>query len=755
MNSAILCFVIVSVLIGQLSVVPYDPLLLAGVPLASIGLVLKNTREVSAGFLAVALAAANAATIRDGTIPHALEGKDLIVEGVVSSLPQPRERLTRFQFDVLRFPGCANCAGIKRISLSWYGDNDIRPGQRWRLTVRLNRPRGSVNPGLFDYEGWLFSRGINATGYVRGSEALGHELWRVPHHQLRYWLRKHIETTLDDSRIRGLLVALTLGESSNIMPKDWKILSHTGTNHLFIISGLHVGLITVLFYRLFLFAGVRHSSAGLMSLGAALVYGGIAGMGLPVQRALMMTTVAMAGIILNRKIPARTLYCFALLGVTLINPLAFLSAGFWLSFGAVFSLLFVFAGQKSLARPSGDWMRKAIFTQWVVFVGMLPLLLFHVFQVSVFSFLINMVAIPWIGVLVVPALLFGTAAVPLSETLFVLCFRLGEWTLGVLWQLLSWVAEQQWVYFAGPVGLGALIFGFLGACLLLAPRGWVPRWPGLVLLLPLFTAAPAIPERGALEVTILDVGQGLGVVMRTREGAVLYDAGPRFGARFDAGEQIVTPYIRRLNTTILDAFILSHMDNDHAGGAQAVLNNFIVNKIWSSDPHQPEGAISCTEGSRWAMDNVKFRLIELPPGAKSKNDRSCVLLVEGVDFAILLPGDIEAATERQLLDVPLPEIDVMIAPHHGSRSSSSPAFLNHVMADTVVVSAGYNNRFSHPDPDVVNRYRARHASVLTTATEGAITILFSPEKGYQIRSARRQYQRFWHDTPTISNGIGG
>lgn len=730
---------------GRLPVIPYDPLLFSGVPLALCGLVYSNARVVCAGFLGVVLASANAQTIQSSKLPRDLEGTDLVVEGVVSSLPQPGEVLTRFQFDVLRFPDCSRCDVVNRISLSWYEDTEIRPGDRWRLTVRLNRPRGQVNPPLFDYEGWLFARGINATGYVRDSERLGHDIWRVPHHQLRYKLRAHMENLLDESAIRGLLVALTLGESSNIAPADWKIMSSTGTNHLFIISGLHVGLVTALSYRLFLWVCRRRSRAGLMSLGAASIYGGIAGMGLPVQRALIMTSVGMAGVIFDRKIPPATLFCFALLGVTLINPLAVSGTGFWLSFGAVFSLLFVFAGRKSLSRGLADWIRAAVYTQWVVYVGMLPLLLFLVFQVSLVSFLVNLVAIPWIGALVVPPLLLASASSVVNQSLTALLLRLAEFMLTIIWQFLSWVAERDAVFYAGPVGVMEVLSGFLGAALLLSPMGFLPRWPGLVLLIPLVMPPMELPEKGELDVTVFDVGQGLSVFMRTREEAILYDAGPRFGERFDTGEQIVTPFIRRSNIDNLRVFILSHMDNDHAGGAPALLDNFPVDELWSSEAGVPGGALPCTRNKRWSIDGVDFELMKVSVDGRSRNDRSCILLVQGPGYALLLPGDIEAATERELLKVPLPEIDLMIAPHHGSRSSSSPGFLNHVMPDIVIVSAGYNNRFGHPDPEVVRRYLARHARVLTTGREGAVRIRFSREGGLRISAARRDHRRLWHD----------
>lgn len=744
MKLAILSWVAVLTLLANSPVIIYDPLMLAGVPLAVWGLFLRGARVVSAAWLAAVIAGFHAASAQSGELDARLAGEDLEVVGIVSGLPRENPVLVRFPF---RVEQCSGCENLRNLNLSWYRDVRLRPGERWHLTVRLRRPRGSVNPGLFDYEGWLFARDIGATGYVRESASnrrLGRDPWDVPHHQLRYRLQKKIEAAASGSGMPGLLVALTLGESSHISPAQWKVLSDTGTNHLFIISGLHVGLVTAATYRLALFVLARRTAA-VVSLVLAMLYGVIAGLGLPVQRALIMSSVAIIGATMRRNVSVWDLYCYALLGVTLIDPLAMLSTGFWLSFGAVFSLLYVFAGrERREQRGWRDWLFTAIATQWVVFVGMLPWLLWLVFQVSLVSFLVNLVVIPWISIFVVPPLLLAMMIGWTSDFLFTLLVGFAHACLEPAWQLLTWVASKRLVFFASAMELPCLLLGILGTVILLLPRGFLPRWPGAVLMLPLFTLTPDLPAEGEMDVTVLDVGQGLSVLMRTRHGAVLYDAGPRFGERFDAGAQIVVPTVRRSGASHIDAFVVSHPDMDHAGGADAVLTNLPTYRVYSSERRPPPGAIYCNRDVSWVLDGVHFRMIRLDRPEGKTNNRSCVVLVTSETFSMLLPGDIERSVEMNLIDKIPTNIDVMLAPHHGSGTSSSPGLLNHVMADTIIVSAGYRNRFNHPDPAVKRRYAARNAKVLSTAEEGAITIRLRRGK-MEIVSARKRYRRYWHD----------
>jgi competence protein ComEC len=684
-------------------------------------------------------------------LPYDLEGQDLQLDGTVVSLPRTSAGVTRFRF---RLGDCTDCWAPVVINLTEYHrdrvQTSVRPGERWRFTVRLNRPRGSVNPGLFDYEGWLFAEQVSATGYIRPatpSTRLAVAGLTALHHQIRYVIRESLNAAIEDPEIAALAVALAIGDSQGISPAAWRTLSQTGTNHLLIISGLHVGLVAAFAFRLSLWllsrrlTGLR-SWAGLSSLAAAFAYGGLAGFGLPVQRALSMATLALSGTILNRKVTAARLFSIALVIVTLVDPLASIRTGFWLSFGAVFYLLYVFAGR---VEPGRHWLwravRAAMLSQWVVWIGMTPLLLYLVSQVSLVAFVVNLVAIPVVGLLVIPALIVGTPLLLLFEPLGEICIQFGAAVLDQVWRFLSMAAAADWVYYGGGVSLGGVLIALLGSLVILAPRGIMPRWIGMIMVMPLLTSPNALPA-GSVELAVLDVGQGLAVVVRTSHGVVLYDTGPQAGDRFDAGDQIVTPFLRRNGTTRwLDWLIVSH--GDHAGGAAAVRRNFLVGREYSEagdiDGH------GCQSGQWIRNVDVGLRLLSTPGTGFSDNDRSCILLIETEGFVALLPGDIEAVGESNLLSMSLPEIDVMLVPHHGSKSSSSPAFINGINPSVAIFSTGYRNRFGHPDAAVVRRYQLRGVSTWNTAADGAITVRYDRSLGITVVTERTSHRRFWYD----------
>lgn len=750
MNLCILLFVGGVGAVSLLPVLPDAGYLVAGSPIALLGLFWRGARPPAAMYLGLAWAAGQGAAGLAERLPASLEGRDLVLTGTVVDLPQSREALTRFRF---RLGECRSCWAETTINLSWYrADKRVVPGQRWRLPVRLTRPRGSVNPGLFDYDAWLLSEGIAARGYVRSKPTprlIGFDPWAVPHHRLRLLLREKLMAALDDVPLRGLIVALTLGESGEIGPAQWRTLSDTGTNHLLIISGLHVGLVAAFGYRLCLLLFRRHCRnapriAGIGALILAVGYGAVAGFGLPVQRALVMAAVALSGLILNRRIGADTMFCVALLIVTLLDPLAVLRPGFWLSFGAVLALLIAFAARNVFDRGRATWLAAAVRTQWVVFVGMFPLLLHLVFQVSLVSFAVNLIAIPWIGLLVVPLLLLCIPAFAIHAQLGTWLAQLAAIALSGLWRVLETLAGLDWVWLASAPNPWFTLMGLFGALTFLLPAGVVPRWTGLVMVLPLLTAAPAQRE-GEVVVRVLDVGQGLAVIVETDDHVLLYDAGPRYGQRFDAGEQIVTPMLRHMgNRRRIDAFVVSHSDIDHAGGAAAVQRNFLAEHV-IAQRGTALVAEPCDRDVRFETGETTWTVFAAGGTELDRNDRSCIVLVETPGFAVLLPGDIEAAGERALMGRALPDIDVMVMPHHGSRSSSTPGLINQVTPDIAVVSRGYRNRFGHPDPTVLRRYLHRGVKVLDTARHGAVTIIWRAETGVSVATARGRHPRFWYD----------
>jgi competence protein ComEC len=742
MNVAICLFVVAILVVVRLPALPVVAPLFIGLPLALFGLSFTRTLPVSAFFLGLLFVLFVAETRIGASLPGPLQSRNLQVIGQVASLPERRDGIARFRFRLEATSSCdSDWTGL--IAVSWYhAPARIRPGDRLRFTLRLTKPGASLNPGLFDYEGWLFAKGISARGYVKDSEdfeLLESDALVMPHHTLRYRLRQIMRDMLKESPVKGLLIALTIGETGQISRSAWNSLTRTGTNHLLIISGLHVGLVAATIFRVFRLAPFSIRWAGLLTMLLAGSYSALAGFGLPVQRALIMTSVVLLAMCIDRKVSTLSMFTLSLLGVILLQPFAVMNTGFWLSFSAVFSLLYAFSGR------SGNYRRHAlraillagIRTQWVVSVAMFPLLLYLLFQVSLLSFLANLVAIPWVSLMVIPWLLVFVLTAPLSQVISGASLSFAEFSLSILWRGIEWVAAQNWMFHGAPGVLPVLIAMF-GILIVFCPRGLVPRWPGWMCFLPLLVI-PAAPEKGVMRLTYIDVGQGLSVLLQTRNSALLYDAGPRFGDRFDSGEQIITPLLRQFGVNRLHSLIISHGDNDHAGGMQAILRNFDVGRVVSSVPGSEQ---NCESDREWSVDGVSFQIFGLPGG--SGNNSSCMLLAYTADYGVLITGDIEKTAEDSLLKRELPGIHVISVPHHGSRTSSSPGFINHISPELAIVSAGVNNRFNHPEPAVLRRYEKRHVRVLNTAGEGAITIWLGKAGIERIERTRQKARRFWH-----------
>lgn len=750
MNLALVAFVVATVAVARLPTLPAAPIL-AVLCLLAVLLLAGRWRAPAALMTGIALGAiyatAFASSRLETRLPTPLAGSDLRLTGTIDSVPERAGRVQQFRFSLDQCRDCWSPGAT--VVLSVYDPTlDIRAGERWAFTVRLERPRGTVNPGLFDYDGWLLAEDISARGYVRDSPAPQRWAPAGPGSgllQLRAAVWRNIEAAVPDSSLAGLMVALTIGESGAIGDVNWRKLSATGTNHLLIISGLHVGLIAGAGFRLARLLGAGQQVAGMLALLGASGYGFVAGMGLPVQRSLVMTAVALSGVLFARQIPPSSLFCVALAAVTLLNPLASLSSGFWLSFGAVFVLLFAFG---ACSRPGTTspvtWLQDLLRSQWIVFAGTMPVLAVTVSQISAVAMVANLVAIPWVSLLVIPPLLLALVFVPVSTGIASALFVAASHSLNAIWIFIERLAALEGVAVFSHVSWLALVCALTGSLLMLAPRGVLPRWPGLLMWLPL--VYPASQSDREMLVYAIDVGQGLAVLVRTPDHTLLYDAGPRFGERFDAGERIVTPLLRRQGVrTQIDTFVVSHGDIDHAGGADAIRRNFLVKTMISSD------GTTARDCRRRDQQRFGRTIIAIMPVSieGSDNDRSCVVLVtyhfpDGV-ISVLLPGDIERAGEHRMKDVPLPPVDLMFAPHHGSLSSSTPMFLNHVSPGIAVVSAGYRNRFGHPDPVVLERYHRRGIRVFNTATSGAVAFRWQSANALEISEGRIAARRFWYD----------
>ena len=741
-------------------------------------------------------------------LPAALEGQDLEVVGVVASLPQEGAAGTRFVFDVesARLQG-RPVAIPRRLSLGWWkratpraadpgrdereldgarsaqsfdADDaaalpELRAGQRWRLTVRLRQPHGQVNPHGFDLELWLFEQGLRASGYVRSGKGAGAELLAeaagYPVERARQSIRDRIQAAVPDARGAGLLAALAVGDQGAIDRADWDVFRITGVAHLVSISGLHVTLFAWLaaavvgrLWRLsgrlmlLLPAPVAARWGGVL---LAAAYAVLAGWGVPAQRTVLMIAVVALLRSSARHWPGPLVLLAAAWAVAVIDPWALLQPGFWLSFVAV-GLLMLSDPLRSDARAATGWragaaqaLREGLRTQAVATVGLAPLTLLFFQQVSIVGFVANLVAIPVVTLLLMPMSLAGVLWPPLWTPAAALADALRA---GLAW--LSALPLAQWTVPAAPGWAGLL--GVAGGTLLILPLPWRLRLLGLPLLLPLLVPAVPRPAPGAFELLALDVGQGTAVLVRTHRHLLVYDAGPQYGPDSDAGQRVLLPLLRARGERRVDLLMLSHRDSDHVGGAAALLQGMPVTAISSSladehplraqgVPHRP-----CRAGERWQWDGVDFELLHPDgeaalPGSKP-NALSCVLRVSAAQGTALLTGDIERAQESALVQRygQALRAEVLLVPHHGSRTSSSAVFLTAVAPRVALVQAAYRSRFGHPAPEVVARYEARGIELVRSDACGA----WHWRADGQMRCQRELDARYWrHRLPR--DDVGG
>ena len=691
-----------------------------------------------------------------------LEGRELRVVGVISGLPDAGERALRFEFEPESAPPGVRLP--RRLRLAWYAPAaptpapEAHPGERWRLTLRLRRPHGEVNPHGFDYEAWLLEHGIGATGYVRALPPplrLGERnsaLDRVE--QAREAVRERFLRVLGATPAAGVLIALAIGDQHAIANEEWRLFRRTGVTHLMSISGLHVTLVSGLVAWLVAFGWRRlprlclllpaRKAAAAAAVAAALGYVLLAGFGVPAQRTLLMVCMVALALWSGRAVsPARTL-ALALGAVVLTDPWAPLAPGFWLSFGAVALIFYVAAGWTGTERRVLQWVR----IQWAATLGLAPAVLLLFGQVSLVGPLANAVAIPLVSVVVTPLALLG-AVLPLDAVL-----QLGAWLAERLLEFLEICAALPLALWQARVPpLWSVLLALAGVAWLLAPRGLPWRASGFALMLPAFALPVPAPAPGEAWITTLDVGQGLAVLVRTAGHALLYDAGPAFAGEGDAGERTVVPLLGASGVTRLDAVLLSHNDTDHTGGAMSVMENVPTDELLSSLPaSHPALALAvslrrCVRGDAWEWDGVRFEMLgpgARDPPARRENDSSCVLRVSAGPHAMLLAGDIERAGEvaleahaRQRL-----RVAVLLAPHHGSRTSSSPEFVAATAPDWVVFSVGYRNRYRHPSREVLARYLAAGARIARTDFDGAVSVQLGAA-GVTVEVERARRARYW------------
>jgi len=499
--------------------------------------------------------------------------------------------------------------------------------------------------------------------------------------------------------------------------------------------------------------------AAVMALLSATFYAFLAGLGIPSRRALIMLSVGMTALLAGRWSRPAHVLCLAIITTLIIDPLAVLATGWWLSFWAVAVIFYITSGHFG---ARGLW-HKVARVHIVLALGMLPLLLIFYQQASLIAPLANVVAVPWVSLLVVPTALVGILLHFISTTAGGLLLNLAAWLMDALWPCLTWLGGLDFALLHHHQPLTwTLLPAVAGLFLLFAPRGFPGKWLGLVMLLPMLAAKPPEPAFGEVWVTLLDVGQGLSTVIRTHDHTLVYDAGPSYSPGFDTGQTVVVPYLRSQGVERIDKLFVSHGDNDHSGGVPSILKGYPVVDVEAGIPEllTMRRARQCHRGEHWWWDGVDFSVLH--PDARSYhkgNSASCVIRIEaGRGRRVLLTGDIEAESERVLLQEVhdrLP-VDVLVVPHHGSLTSSSQAFVEAVSPDYALFPTGYRNRFRFPRKPVVDRYRKAGSELLDTAAQGAITVRLQPGGlPLEAESFRCSHRHYWRALSCdVNNGFG-
>lgn len=734
-----------------------------------------------AASLAFGLCGARAAAFSLRGLDPSLEGRDLAVTGTVAAMPHGNELGQRFRFAVEEASDQGRAVVLPRLlSLGWYAGEaaggfepqraapPLRAGERWRFTVRLRAPHGHANPHGFDHELWLWEQGVQATGYVRAGPAQPQplRLGATPRHaveQARQSVRDAVFARLADRPLAGVVAALVTGDQAAIDKADWDVFRATGVAHLLSISGLHVTMFAWLAAaavgaawrrstRLCLAWPAPHAAlAGGLLLAAG--YALFSGWGVPAQRTVLMLASVAWLRLSGRRWPWPVTWLFACAVVVTVDPWALMQAGFWLSFIAVGVL---FATDAGGPRPSGAQARLVALLreQAVVTVALAPLSLLLFGQVSLVGLVANLVAIPWVTLVVTPLAMAGIVLGP--------AWDLAAGAVQALGAGLQWMASWPfavWTGAAPPPWAG--VAGVLGGLLLSLRLPLPVRALGVPLLLPALLWQAPRPPAGEFELLAADVGQGNAVIVRTARHTLVYDTGPRFSTDTDAGQRVLVPLLRALGDSV-DRLVLSHRDSDHTGGAAAVLAAHPgADLLASLEPGHPLASLrpltSCRVGQRWEWDGVAFEILHPAveePAARKGNGASCVLRVAGPGGSALLAGDIEQPQELSLVDRGAPlRSDVLLVPHHGSKTSSSDAFLDAVRPRWALVQAGYRNRFGHPAAPVLARYAQRAVAVRTSDSCGAAA--WSSARPLELRCEREASRRYWrHRLPASDAGAG-
>ncbi|HMB43278.1 MAG TPA: DNA internalization-related competence protein ComEC/Rec2, partial [Luteimonas sp.] len=692
-------------------------------------------------------------------LPKSLDNRVFTITGEVLGLPQADENSVRFDFQITQSPQ-PELVG-KKVRLGWYSQSRIpTPGSRWQFEATLKRPRGVLNPGGFDREQSALQQRIAANGYVRNSAAAEQLSSGQGVDFLRSRISGRIAVALPDGRGR-FVQALALGDTRALSDDDWATLRATGLTHLIAISGFHVGLVAGFgallllgLYRVFPKLGTRlprPQAAALAGLLFAFGYTALAGFALPTVRTLLMIATVLLAKMLRRPMRGVDAFALAMISILLFDPLSVLAPGFWLSFLGVGWLLWCLPHE----RDAGV-LKPFLQAQGVALLGLLPLSVWFFGQASLPGPLTNLIGIPWISLVVVPTALIGVLADLFSHPLAAQIWRMAAWLMDQLWWLLDkvahWPAAMVWL---PEASLAALILAVIGAFWLMLPRGTPAKACAVLLFLPLLWPVTNTLAAAEAEITLIDVGQGLSVLVRTRDHALLFDTGPASERGLDMGESAVVPALHALGVNRLDRLIISHGDNDHSGGMAAVLRAFPNAQLFAPEGWAPKNATLCQRDTAWQWNDVKFRILHPPPFFPYlKNDSSCVLRIEAGSHVALLPGDIEKQVELRLVDEQSTAIhaDLLIVPHHGSLTSSSPEFIATVHPRFALMATGANNRFNLPKAEIVQHYRSAGAQTLDSDDTGALRFKLNGAGVTLLESRRPDRPRYWREPPGPGTG---
>ena len=697
--------------------------------------------------------------------PIEISAKSHWLQGKVTSLQLPitlnkaqlSEKKTankpiRFNFNVTHIDDVKLATTIN-MRLSWKKAKLLlQQGQTLLLKVKFKPAHGLANLGGFSYQTWLNSKHISATGYVINHKS--NQLLSAIR-TTRQQLFADYQQLLPKHELAPLLLALGFGSRSELTPELWRGLQATGTGHLIAISGLHIGLVATGSYFLIMLL-IRSLPLSLLanshqlqrinsryyaisiSMIIALSYGYLAGFSLPTIRALVMLSLYWGVRLLGLKISIKRWLLLTLFVLTLTTPFSLFTASFWLSVYAVTVIcltLWRFKGVITTGSKLWRFVKGLLIIQLSLTLMLLPISAIFFQQISALALFSNVIAVPWMSFVTIPLCLLSVLLMPisvaLSQFLIMLCLE----TMQYLWAYLDFLSTQPWAVIAlASADIQLLVFVGILSVLVLFQVRLTFSYKNMLILLGFFAVIVAAmpfnkhiisPKSKGWQLVVFDVGQGLSVLVKKNDKAILYDTGASYPSGFNMIEAVVLPYLQHQRIEKLDKVIISHSDNDHAGGLVMLQQAMPIDELTFNSSKKPSSK-ACLQGESFNWQGLTFQMIWPENQVAKENDDSCVLLISDGKHQVLLTGDISKKVEQKLLEkFPNLRADVVVVPHHGSKTSSSDSFINKLTPELAIVSAGFLNRWHMPVTEVVQRYQDNNIELLNTATSGQIIINFS------------------------------